>query len=242
MSGTISTSVMVAELSRRVPIGFTANVAIDSLNGVLRWINQQGSFPWMQRKTTVAFVTAGDGAFNLPPDFDPGKEAVLYGLDSDVVPTEIPYMTWSDAVKNQAHFTGGGQNGILSCWSYYATAVTALVPPYGTTVTFKGQAFPGSQVKVQTLPFVYHAITFPALASNAQIFFPTPDHFDYLIVELAEAEIMRQYRLAGWEILYKRTTDQLRAMLQAYTSTKVSMAPTPEIINAAQTKQAQRAS
>lgn len=231
MSTTLTITQMSAELARRVPIGYTAQVAQDALNGSLRWINQQGCFPWLMRRYTVV-TSNGAEQFALPADFDAGKMAVLYGGESSPTPTEIPFKPWSDAVKNQVHQTAVAASGVVSCWSFYATLV-------GTSVTLYGALFPASAVKTGTYTLVYHSVTFPAITSG---YFPTPDHFDYLIVELAESEIMRQYRIAGWEILYKRVTDQLRAMLGAYTTTKIAMAPSPEVNNVAQTAQALRVS
>lgn len=235
MSNTISTQTMLAELARRVPEGYTANVAIDALNGAFRWINQQGSFPWMLRRATAA-VTAGTGGLALPSDFDTGKQAVLYGSASQAVPTEIPYMPWAQAVKQQVHQSAG--LGLYSCWSYYATLTAG--PP--ATVALNGQLYPTAAAQTENLFLVYHAVTFPALSSGASTYFPTPDHFDHFIVELAESELMRQYRIAGWDVLWKRVTDQLRSMLGAYTTTKTAMMPVPELINNAQTAQAVRAS
>lgn len=234
MSTTLSTSAMVAELSRRVPLGFTATLAMDALNGAMRWINQQGSFPWLIRKADAG-VTLTTGALALPADYDPGKKAVLYGTEAGAVPTEIPFMPWDVAVKQQSHQSATAASGLLSCWSYYAEIAVS-------TVTIKGQVFPASAAKTENLSFVYHTSKFPALTSGASTYFPTPDHFDYLIVELAESELMRQSRLVGWDILYKRVTDQLRAMLDAYRTTSPAMAPTSEVVNIAQVKQAQRAS
>jgi hypothetical protein len=234
MSTSITTASMVAELSRRVPIGFTATTAVDALNGAFRWINQQGSFPWMLRKAliTPAITT---GLFTLPADFDPGRPATLYGSKDDPVPTEIPYKPWPDAVKHQVHQVSGTATQLLSCWSFYATLGGSPL----ITVTLQGQVFPPEAAKATSLQFVYHSLSFYALTSGAY-YFPTPDHFDYFIVELAEAELMRQYRIAGWEVLYKRTTDSLRALLQAYTTTKEAMTPSPELVNNAQNRQAQR--
>lgn len=231
MSTTLTITQMEAELSRRVPIGYTAPVGQDALNGALRWINQQGCFPWLMRRATIV-TSVGTEQFTLPPDFDPGKMAVLYGGETSPTPTEIPFKTWADAVKNQVHQTAVAGSGIVSCWSFYAGLG-------GTSVTLYGALFPASAVKTGTYTLVYHSATFPVISSG---YFPTPDHFDYLIVELAEAEIMRQYRLAGWDVLYKRVTDQLRAMLGAYTTTKIAMAPSPEVNNVAQTAQALRVS
>lgn len=231
MSTTLTMTMMQAELSRRVPAAYTAGVAADALNGALRWINQQGSFPWLLRRATIVTSNSTE-MFALPGDFDPGKAAVVYGGITSPVPTEIPYKPWGDAVKNQVHQTAVTNSGVVSCWSYYATLVD-------TTVTLYGALFPSGSVKTGTLTLVYHAVTFPVITTG---YFPTPDHFDYLIVELAESELMRQYRIAGWDILYKRTTDQLRAMLGAYTTTKTAMAPSAEVNNIAQTAQALRAS
>lgn len=231
MSTTLSTQTMLAMLARRCPLGYTASVAMDELNNAFRWINQQGSFPWMLRKTTVA-VAITSGALTLPGDFDPGKPAVLYGAADHAVPFEIPYMSWEQAVKQQIHGTSGAK--VYSCWTYFATLV-------GTTVTFSGLVFPAAAATAnESLPFVYHAVQFPALTSGAATYFPTPDHFDPFIVELAEAELMRQYRVAGWDVVFKRCTDQLRAMLSAYQTSKIIMTPAPEIIGAVQAVQAKK--
>ena len=235
MSTTLSTQAMVAELARRVPLAYTATNAIDALNGALRWINQQGSFPWMLRKTTAG-VTVGTGALALPADFDPGKLAVLYGTASNAVPTEIPFKPWNEAVRQQV--TGYLTQGVYSCWSFYAT-IAAGPPP---VVSLAGQVFPITSSATENLQLVYHAISYPPLTSGATTYFPTPDHFDYLIVELAESELMRQQRIAGWDVLWKRVTDQLRALLGAYTTSKIAMAPVTEVVSNANTAQALRAS
>lgn len=235
MSSTISTQAMVAELARRVPLAYSANVAMEALNSALRWINQQGSFPWMIRKTTAA-VTGATGALALPADFDPGKQAVLYGTATDAVPTEIPFKPWAEAVRHQV--TSSGAQGVYSCWSYYATYSSGPPP----SVALAGMIFPPAYATNGTLQLVYHSVAYQTLTSGASTYFPTPDHFDHLILELAESELMRQYRIAGWDVLWKRVTDQLRALLGAYTTTKMAMAPVPEIINNANTAQALRAS
>ncbi len=239
MSKTLSTQAMVAELARRVPLGYSATVAIDALNGAMRWMNQQGSFPWMLRKATAG-VTAATGALVLPEDFDPGKAAVLYGTPSNAVPTEIPFKPWSEAVRHQV--SGSLTEGVYSCWSFYATYTAGATPSTTASVAMAGQVFPASAAKTENLQLIYHAISYPTLAAGANTFFPTPDHFDYLIVELAESELMRQSRIAGWDILWKRVTDQLRALLGAYTTTKMAMAPVPELVNNANSAQALRAS
>lgn len=234
MSTTISTQTMVAELARRVPLGYTATVAMDALNGAFRWMNQQGSFPWMQRRTTAA-VAAGTGALTLPSDFDPGKQAVLYGSTTSAVPTEVPFMPWTEAVRQQVHQTASA--GLYSCWTFYATQTGS--PP---VVAMQGQVFPIAAAQSESLQLVYHTVAYPALSSGPTTYFPTPDHFDHLIIELAESELMRQYRLAGWDVVWKRVTDQLRAMLGAYTTTKQAMMPVSELVNNANTAQALRQS
>lgn len=231
MSTTLSTQTMLAMLARRCPYGYTASVAMDELNNAFRWICQQGSFPWMMRKTTAA-VAMTTGALTLPGDFDPGRPAVLYGAAAHASPFEIPHMPWDKAVKQQVHQTSGAK--VYSCWTFFATLI-------GTTVTFSGLVFPASAATAdESLPFVYHSVQFPALTSGAATFFPTPDHFDSLIVDLAESELMRQYQVAGWDIVYKRATDQLRAMLSAYQTTKVIMTPAVEAMQAAQAVQAKK--
>lgn len=233
MSTTVSTQAMVAELARRVPQAYTATTAIASLNGAFRWINQQGSFPWLLRKVTAA-VAVTTGALTLPADFDPGKAAVLYGLQTDSVPTEIPYRPWAEATREQVYAAETAQ--VYSCWSFYAT-VTGTPP----VVSIAGQVFPLGAAANHNLQLAYHVIRYPTLTSGPTTYFPTPDHFDDLIVELAEAEMMRQYRVAGWDVLYKRATDQLRALLSAYTTTKTVMMPVSEIVNNVNTAQALRA-
>lgn len=231
MSTTLSTQTMVAMLARRCPLGYTATVAMDELNNAFRWICQQGSFPWMLRKTTAA-VAITSGALTLPGDFDPGKPAVLYGAADHAVPFEIPYMPWDQAVKQQVHQTSGAK--VYSCWTYYSVLT-------GTTVVLAGQVFPVAAATAnESLPFVYHSVQFPALTSSAAVFFPTPDHFDSFIVDLAESELMRQYRIAGWDVIQKRAMDQLRAMLSAYVTTRVIMTPAVEAMNAAQAVQAKK--
>ena len=71
------------------------------------------------------------------------------------------------------------------------------------------------------MTFAYHTdVSGGEYADSASVYFPTPNSFDNLIIELAEAEARRIYGLAGWDIIQKRAESAIVNLLDSYRSTK----------------------
>lgn len=221
MSTTLSTQAMVAALQRRLPLGFTTTFAMDVLNEAFRWVNQQGHFVWQLRRANPGVVVASTGYFPLPQDCDPGKPFYLGGK-AGIYNLEIPYLPYEQALKEQ-HYGTNITQGMYSAW----TLETAFTPAPSITYYYRGLVFPPEARPVgagtDTLPFIYHALPGAQLSIGASIYFPTPDTFDSMLVELAEAKITRFYRLSGWEAVLRDVQSSFVPMLDAYRSTKLSV-------------------
>ena len=191
MSTTLSTTQMIALLQLKTGLGLSSPFCLDRLNEAFRLINQsgEGGLVWQLKQTTIVVPPGAITAIALPADFDPGKTAILRGTVSTGTLTEIPYMKWSDFV-GQEHFQTT-QADFFACWTYQTT----FTPPTSYTYSMKlgpATAFPSAG---QSLPFTYHAVSLPPVASGAGNYFPTPDQFDSMIVDLARAEIEGIYRM-----------------------------------------------
>lgn len=118
MSYTLSTSEMVAELQRRIPVGLSPTFCMDRLNEGYRWICQRGPMNWLltqQWVTTIA--TVKDVAFPMPVDWDSGKPSYLSGDLTIGYGVEIPYKPYDLAIRHQTY----GSNiafGQYSVWTY----------------------------------------------------------------------------------------------------------------------------
>lgn len=221
MSTTLSTQAMVADLQRRLPLGYTTTFAIDRLNEAFRWVNQQGAFVWQLRRATPGVVVASTGYFPVPNDCDPGKPYYLGGK-SGVYNLEIPHIPYEQAMREQ-HYGTNITQGMYSAW----TLETAFVVGPPATYYYRGLVFPPEArpagAGTDTLPFVYHALPGAPLAISASVYFPTPDIFDSMLIEWAEAKIIRLYRLAGWEQALRDVQSAFIPLLDAYRSTKLSV-------------------
>ena len=120
--------------------------------------------------------------------------------------------------------------GLVSCWTFYTNFTVGAGPTFTPKYSYRGKIYPNSAKPTVTtgaftFNFAYHtdvssvefAFTPTATAPN---YFPTPNSFDTLIIELAEAEVRRIYGLAGWEIIQKRAESAIMNLLDSYRSTK----------------------
>lgn len=226
MSTLLSTSAMVTECQSRVPIGLSSAFWMKKLNEAFRWINQKGNFVWEQRNSPVT-VNVGQAVFALPSDFNPGKPMALAGPFSGVtsdagnVTSTVPYLPWDSALDQQLAEVVA-PTGMFSCWSYNTNF--AVGPP--AVFSYQAELFPASAKPTSAtgafqFRFVYHADVGSAeYAAASNIYFPTPNCFDNLLIELAEAEARRIYGLAGFEMIQKRAESAIVTLLDSYRSTK----------------------
>jgi hypothetical protein len=222
MSNLTSTTSMVAQLQTRVPIGLSSTFWMTKLNEAYRWISQKGNFIWDVKYANIT-LNSYVNTFSLPPTCDPGKPMVLVGPLPDVpnaaleLNSVVTYVPW-DVAMDQRYSEMSTIPGLVSCWTF-ATNFTAGPPP---TYGYTAYIFPLDTVITNSqFRLVYHtdvASTEIPLAANQ--YFPTPNSFDNLLIELAEAEARRIYGLAGWDIIQKRAESAITSLLDSYRSTK----------------------
>lgn len=231
MSNLLSTQAMVAECQRRVPIQLTNAFWMRKLNEAYRWISQKGNFIWTVKYASPAIsVPIGNSGFQLPTDCDTGKPMWLAGPMSNALATQlgvmktlIPYKPWDESLDQQyAEVTA--PPGLYSCWTFSYDPITGSPPAY--TYWYRATLYPASAAPTGgtgafNFLFYYHMdVASAELAESATVFFPTPNSFDNLLIELAEAEVRRIYGLAGWDIIQKRAESAIVTLLDSYRSTK----------------------
>lgn len=216
MSSTLSTQQMVVELQKRCPFGPDSPTCLGKLNNAFRWIDQNGPTVW---RLTYSVLVVGAGAtnVNLPADFDPSKPMYMSGGPSWRL--QIPFKPWDKFLQLQT--TGGSPMGaavgMFSAWSWAAN-MTGSPAVYSYTAYF----FPttGAPAAPTNFPFIYHRLTPPPLTSGPTTYYPTPDAYDDVIVDLAEAELKRQYQIVGWEMAQKRGETALMRLAAGTRSSK----------------------
>lgn len=232
---------MIAKLQQKFPIGIGTTQWLDFLNEGFRKIDQmsKGGFIWQLKFTTVTLPAGAQGVTFLPADFDPGKKAVLQGgLVNSPLMTEIPYLPMSEFV-NQQHFNTSGPT-MFACWTFIPSFAFGPPTVYRYVFGFAPQeAFPipGGGVSMQ---FFYHALNFAPFTAAATVFFPTPDQFDSLIMDLAEAEARREYSAAGWDKLAAGATQSIQEMIDTYRTDRYDLAGISDVVAQAQEKSAER--
>lgn len=234
MSNLLPISFMVAECQARVPIGLSSSFWTKKLNEAYRWISQKGNFIW-DVKLSYVTVNATQNYFPIPSDCDPGKPMYLagpyYGVSAQTgnMLSTIPYRPWDETLDQQfAEVTA--PPGLFSCWTFHTNFSIGAAPTYTPTFAYRGMLYPASAIPtVATGAFqfnlAYHTdvsgIEYSATPSaSIPNYFPTPNSFDTLLIELAEAEVRRIYGLAGWDIIQKRAESAIVNLLDAYRSTK----------------------
>jgi hypothetical protein len=226
MSNLTSTTSMVTECQTRVPIGLSSTFWMKKLNEAFRWISQKGNYVWDIKSTSMTLSTF---YFQLPTDCDPGKPMYLAGPTSGsgayasiLFPkSTIPYKPW-DETLDQQYSEMVVPKGLFSCWTF----TTAFV---GSSYLYRAYLYPLTAGPTGgdsfTMDFAYHMdVSNVELALGANVYFPTPNSFDNLLIELAEAEARRIYGLAGSEMIQKRAESAIVNLLDSYRSTKNSLA------------------
>jgi hypothetical protein len=226
MSNLLSTSVMIAKCQARVPIGLSQTFWMDKLNEAYRWISQKGAFVWDLEASSVS-IPDGSTTIALPTGTkacDPGKPIYLAGPTSGSgamvgvsMDTLIPSVPWDEALTQQFAEVEAPP-GAYSCWAM-TTSFTGT-----DDYRYKGYLYPFSARPIGgtfTMALVYHRdVSATELPISGAQFFPTPNSFDNLMIELAEAEARRIYGLAGWDIIQKRAESAIVNLLDPYRSTK----------------------
>jgi len=225
MSNLLTTSAMIAECQRRVPIGLSNAFWMRKLNEAFRDISQKGAFVWNER-TTEVLVAAGTAEFDIPATADPGKPMFLAGPRGGsgvhgltFMDSLVPRVEWEEA-QNQQQSEMAVERGVFSAWALMMTLS-------GTNLVYKGYLFPStvSSVPVDTLSFNLSYHVGPAsteIPESGSGYFPTPNCFDGFFIDFAEAEARRIYGLAGWEIIQKKAEAAILPMLDSYRSQKHS--------------------
>lgn len=221
MSNLLSTSAMTAECQTRVPIGLSTTFWMKKLNEAYRWICQKGHFVWEMRRQEIT-IPAGATSFMLPATMDPGKPMYLggpydFGLNPESsILSILPLVPAEDALDQQLSEMADIK-GLFSCWSL-------IMDIWLTKLVYFAALRPWSAANTSdALSFQFH---FHADASSTELtvgadkYFPTPNVFDNLLIELAEAEVRRIYGLAGWEIIQKRAESTIMVLLDKYRSSK----------------------
>lgn len=245
MSTTLSTTMMVARLQRKFPLGLGANDCMDFLNEGFRKIDQmsKGGFIWQLNNTVLALPMGAATQINLPVDFDPGKSAWVRGSTAGglLTPTftEIPYKPYKEFI-NQEHFQVTG-SGNFACWTFrpnFAFAPQLVFLPY-VFLLAPLTAYP--LTGNMALTFLYHSVSFPAFTVGPAVYFPTPDQFDSFIIDLAEAELARVYKVSGFEKVAGAATAALAEMIDNYRTDRFDLAGLMDETMQAQEKGAERA-
>lgn len=229
MSNLLSTSAMVAECQSRVPIGLDSTFWMKKLNEAYRWITQKGNFIW-ELQTAAFTLNPSFTTWTLPSDCNVGKPMYVSGpydsvITAPLLPSLIPYVPWDVAFAQQTSEMDMPA-GAFSVWTYLATFAAGPPPVYAYQgLLYPQSAAPTAGTGAMSYSFIYHvdvANTEKAAAANQ--FFPTPNCFDNLLIELAEAEARRIYGIAGWDIVQKRAESAIVSLLDPYRSTKNAIA------------------
>lgn len=230
MSNLQTLTQMATECATRVPIGLSSAFWVKKLNEAYRWISQKGNYVWDIKVSLTTQVTLLDPyGFTLPSDCDPGKPMYLSGPQSGALAqtgnmyTLIPFKPWDDSLEQQFAEVVAPP-GMYSCWSYYANFSYTPSFPTAPTYAYKAILYPTSAKPTVTTGaftfiFAYHTDV-NSTEYTGSSYFPTPNSFDNLLIELAEAEVRRIYGLAGWEIIQKRAESAIMNLLDSYRSTK----------------------
>lgn len=229
---------MVSRLQAKTGLGLSTTACQDFLNEAFRKMNQmqKGGFIWQFRGPTTIVTPTTDIPIALPADFDPGKTAVLRGAASQMPLTLIPYLPMKDFV-NQQHFEIAPA-GFFSSWTFVPSFQIPTSYPYFARLA-PATAFDG--LNQYNLSLWYHSLVQPPITYAANAYFPTPDQFDSLIVDLAVAEIRNVYRLSGSEQEMAGAMQAISEIIDTYRTDRYDLAGITDQVAQAQEKNAEKA-
>jgi len=226
---------MEALVSAKVPMNLTTSFIDDRIFEAYRWIEQQGAFLWDVVNTDVVvrsgtfFVAPADMPTNPPVDV--GKPIIIYGSTSpSYLPgrVQIPYVSPDKIGLHQLYHTPTIA-GFFSCFTIITSAADVGFGPTGSSpwpdnvpyIQFApSAAIPGSDMSFHC---IYHQQPIMNVANfgSSSNFFPTPDAFDDLIVNLAVAFTKEMYGLMGADDAIKKSQAQISQLLDRYRSDKL---------------------
>ena len=238
VQGVTTTTQMVADLQQRIPMNLSSTYCMLRLNQAYQWIEQQGAFVWNILRDSItlgALATSCD----VPDTMDVGKPWSIYPW-IDVVPgheppicAEIPYVPMDEIANHQI---------------YHLPTTPTLFSCHTLTNSgglYKFRFAPSAAADVTPVPFMIHfhqinpAISTPLTVGASK--FPTPPAFDQVIVDLAEAEVRRIYRLSGWSDNIAKAQASAQLELDKYRSPKRDLAGLTEQSKEVQEKQLNQA-
>jgi hypothetical protein len=225
---------LIVKLKARIPIGLTTAQCAAQLNEAWHFLEERGAFTWNVRRATLTVASAAVTPAGIPNDWDIGKPASIYPSSLGFA-YEVKYLPFEEWVRQQTfHFTPPA--GVFSCWTYIS-AFSGSQPNPTYTITFApANAAPGGGGATYTM-FYHHEIE-ADIATGAN-YFPTPNAFDEMLVDGAEAEFKRIYSLNGWESAQKKFENEIQVLLDKYRSPKHDLAGLSEGMMEVQEKAAE---
>jgi hypothetical protein len=227
---TVPVSVMVDQLQQRVPMNLSRSYCVDKLNQAFQWIEQQGAFTWDIRLTGVTVLQdqyridlTGNSTFGPESpatvvdlsEVDVGKPMSVFQSPLTGFRVKIPFVPVDQYGLYQI-FNTTPIPGVFAVWTLkYETAISAyqiLFAPSSAKVLDPA----GLQFLLQ-----FHKVGTSKLGDSASAYFPTPDQFNSLLVDLAEAEIKRNYGLMGAEVAQQKSQASIMMLADQYRSTKM---------------------
>lgn len=239
MSQTLTMTDMVTRLQAKTQIGVPQAACVDYLNEAFRKINQmsKGGFIWQFKQSTITVPAGAQANIAMPADFDPGKTAILKGnatASFGTTDTIIPYVSPQEFATEE-HFQTTGINA-FSSWTF--------VPSFNAPLTFAYVMRIGPKTAYPTgggtLPFWYHSLVLPPVTDGAN-YFPTPDQFDSLIVDLAVQEVRNIYRMSGFGEEAQLTMQSILELVDTYRTDRFDLAGLTDQFAQAQEKAAEKA-
>jgi hypothetical protein len=158
------------------------------------------------------------------------------GVPASPVSTIIPYLPMKD-FANEVHYKTT-KTGYFSSWTFMPSFTIptnyAYVMRLGPPEAFNGAT-------QYSLAFYYHAVNFAPIALGANNYFPTPDQFDSMIVDLAIAEIRNVYRLSNTEQEYQLAMQSIADAVDTYRTDRYDLAGLTDQMAQSQEKQLEKA-
>lgn len=198
MGQTLSAADMVTQLIYRAPFISSRTNALFYINRAIRYWDGQGSFSFNCKFDATAFsFAAGTTTASVPSDMDTGQDVYIMSTIGNPYPI---------TKKGMSKYGVSGINPPLK------TQVN--VPDHYIITGRTIEIYPAPQVNI-TLSAFYHIITQAVTDDNTShtLF---PDNFDDIIMDWAEAEIKRIFRIIGWTEIYGRCMDQGKMLIDQY--------------------------
>jgi hypothetical protein len=212
MSTTLSTNAMITELQFRFGMGaaLTTATCLERLNMAYRWIETQGSFVWNLKIGSLTLL-ANTLSTPMPIDFNPGK---LWSLWHQTKFYAVKYVSFDD-------FQMMRTEGTTVTLGYFGGVTLVNVPATSQYSAVFGPDSAKDTLAPNSFDLYYHRMTPAELTAGASTYFPTPDEFDDLIVDLAECRIRQHYNYTRWADMLQLSQAQVLKLLDQYRSTKL---------------------